>query len=64
LAATAVLGGLEASNILHVSILGLALSGGVDLLLLIVLTTIVRPEWVREAGDAYADRLLASLEVL
>jgi hypothetical protein len=64
LAVTAVLGGLDASRVLNISILGLALSGGVDLILLIVLTAIVRPDWVREAGDAYAERLLASLEVL
>ncbi len=64
LAVTAALGALDASRVLSISILGLAFSGGADLILLIVLAAIVRPEWVREAADAYADRLLASLEVL
>jgi hypothetical protein len=64
LAVTAGLGGLDASGVLKISTLGLALSGAVDLILLAMLTAVVRPEWVREQGEAYAERLLASLEVL
>jgi hypothetical protein len=64
LAVTIALGALRVANIFTISILGLALSGGVELLLLIVLVTVVRPTWVREAGDAYAERLVGSLEVL
>jgi hypothetical protein len=62
--ATAILGGLEAANILNVSMLGLALSGGIDIILLLVFIFIVRPAWVREAAEAYAERLLGALEIL
>ncbi|SRR6266496_6281922 len=61
LAATATLGGLAATHVLDVSAIGLALTAGVDILLLLAFAFIVRPEWVREAADAYAQRLLGSL---
>jgi hypothetical protein len=64
LTVTAGLGALDAAGLLRVSILGLVLSGIMDLILLVVLIVKVRSEWVREQGNAYAERLLASLEVL
>ena len=64
LAVTGVLSGLYAANVLTLSILGLVLSGGVDIILLLMLIFIVRPTWVRNAADAYADRLLGALENL
>ncbi len=52
------------SSVLSVSVMGLALSGTVDILLLLALLVFVRPAWVKEAGEAYAERLLGSLENL
>jgi len=63
-AVTGGLGALQASNVVNISILGLGVSGGVDVLLVILLSAVVRSAWVREAGEAYADRLMGSLEVL
>ncbi|HET9898477.1 MAG TPA: hypothetical protein VFQ44_26405 [Streptosporangiaceae bacterium] len=64
LAVTAGLGALQATDVLNISILGLGLSGGIDVLLLIVFGAAVRSNWVREAGEAYAERLVGSLETL
>lgn len=64
LGTVAALGALRALGFLDVSGLGLALAAGVDLFLLLALAFVVRPEWVREAAEAYAHRLLASLETL
>jgi hypothetical protein len=64
LAAVAALGVFRALGILDVSELGLAFAAGVDILLLVTLAFVVRSEWVREAAEAYAQRLLGSLEIL
>jgi hypothetical protein len=64
LAVTAVLGGLDSSKALTLSILGIALSGGLDIILLLVLILAVTPAWVRQAAGAYAERLLATLDSL
>ncbi len=64
LVATIVLGTLSKLNVLDASVLGLAVAAGVDILLLLTLAFAVRPEWVRESAEAYAERLLGSLETL
>ncbi len=64
LAAVTALGVLRALGSLDVSRLGLLFAAGVDIVLLTVLGVIVQPEWVREAAEAYAQRLLGSLEIL
>jgi hypothetical protein len=64
LLAAVVLGTLELLGILKVSRLGLLVSAGVDVLLLVVLGAVVRPDWVRESAEAYAQQLIASLETL
>jgi hypothetical protein len=64
LGVTCALVGLRAGDVLAVSTLGLAVSAAVDLLLLMVFVFVVRPAWVREAANAYAERLLGSLEIL
>jgi hypothetical protein len=64
LAATVALGVLRATDLLAVSVLGLTVAASVDTLLLLALSFVVRPEWVREMAESYAERLLGSLEIL
>jgi hypothetical protein len=64
LAITVTLGALTLANVINASLLGIGLSAAIDILLLIVLIFIVQKAWVRQAADAYADRLLGSLEIL
>jgi len=64
LASTITLGALNLSNTISVSLLGIGLSAGIDILLFIVLIFVVQEKWVRQAADAYAARLLGGLEIL
>jgi hypothetical protein len=64
LATTVTLGALTLANVISVSLLGIGLSAVTDILLLIVLIFVVQEKWVRQAADAYAARLLGSLEIL
>lgn len=64
LGATAALGVVRGFDLLNVSILGLSASAVVDALLLLALALVVRPGWVREVAEAYAQRLMGGLETL
>lgn len=64
LTVTSMLAMLRVLTDLNVSVLGLTIAAGVDLLLLVTMLLVVRPEWVREAADAYASRLLGALETM
>ena len=64
LASTIVLGALNLADVISVSLLGIGLSAGIDILLLILLVFVVQEKWVRQAADSYAARLLGSLEIL
>ena len=46
----------------HISWLGLVFVGALDLALLAAFVLVVTDEWVRQAAEAYADRLLGTLE--
>lgn len=62
--ATAVLAWLRAQGTIQTSLSGLTLAIAVNLLLLLTMAFVVRPDWVRESAEAYAGRLLATLETL
>jgi hypothetical protein len=64
LAATVALAILRVTDVFSASLLGLAISAVVSALLLLALALVVKPEWVREAAEAYAQRLMGSLETL
>jgi hypothetical protein len=55
---------LKLLGLVDVSVLGIIVAIGVNAMLLVALEFVVKPEWVREAADAYARQLLATLEIL
>jgi hypothetical protein len=61
---TAELALLRLTGALDVSLLALLMIACVDAALLLVLGLVVKPEWVREAADAYAERLYGALDVM
>jgi len=54
----------HAAGAIHLSVLGICFVALADVVGLILLKWIVTPQWVHEAADAYASRLIESVEVL
>jgi hypothetical protein len=55
---------LRPSGVIDVPLMALLMIACIDAALLLVFAIVVQPDWVREAADAYAERLVGALDVI